>query len=179
MKRNHVFHEFTGQNRIDILKYCREKKIGQDQFGAVGINQWKDIYDKVIDHFVDKTRFWKQELHWANTNLKFRTNKPVEFFLESDDELCWYWYRELPHLVYNPADKAYLLVEEGNKFWIFEGYLERISDLLDEGLCYSDYYIVDKHYEWMITENHEDIVLFVGTGFCLEYLKNRWKKHEA
>ena len=31
-------------------------------------NQWENIYQKIAEKYADKTKTWKNGLHWANTN---------------------------------------------------------------------------------------------------------------
>lgn len=163
MKKKGIFNDFRGRTRIDILQYCKENKIDEARFHPVSILKWEDVYNQITDQFVDKTRTYKQPLHWVNTNGSFQKDKPLEKWFDSSD--CWDWVLDLPQLIQNPDKMAYLLVEEGYKFWVFEGDLHIIAQILYEGLYDSDYYVADRHYQWLITCNHEQIVYFVGRGF--------------
>lgn len=42
--------------------------ISKEHFRKVSGSQWEDIYQKIADKYADKTKIWKNGLHWANTN---------------------------------------------------------------------------------------------------------------
>lgn len=181
MKRKGFRNVYKGQCRIDIQRYCEEHHIKKNEFHFVNINQWKNIYDKVVDSFVDKTSNYKTGLHWLNTNCNFRKDKIIQYSFDTRNQ--WSWILKLPELVENSDDTAYLLIEDDStKYWIAEGNLKTISKIIYEELFYDDYYIVDKKYRWMITYNHEEIVLFIGDGLKMneiEKLKTLYiKKYE-
>ena len=81
------------------------------------------------------------------------------------------WILNLREFVENSDKQAYYLVEEGNKFWIFEGTLNRISEMIYKEFFLQDYYIVDKKYQWMITCNHHEMVFFVGSGLRMDNIE--------
>ncbi len=100
------------------------------------------------------------------------------------DKLLWWWngYLKGPvHSVLLPGwpvdalhkliplrEKVWFIAEE-DKFWLFEGNVESIQKVLAE--CYSfEYYIVSKKYEWLLCENHHDVLFGVGE-FIIEKLK--------
>jgi len=168
-KKKGVFNFFRGGCRADILKYCEEQQIPKDQFCPLSIPKWQDIYEKVVDNFRDKSKDYKQGLHWLNITGDFRKGKQIVHAFDSREQ--WEWIYKLPSLVDGTDKIAYLLIEEGNKFWIFEGVLERIAQILYEGFYLDDYYIVDRKYRWMVTCNHHMIILFIGEGFCMEEVK--------
>lgn len=169
MKKKGIFNIFKGAVREDILKYCEEKNIKEREFRMVSIYRWEDVYNKVIDEFVDKTKSYKQGLHWLNIDCCFHKEKKIQYSYDSRDN--WEWILNLREFVENTEKQAYYLVEEGTKFWIFEGTLDRISEMVYEGFFLHDYYIVDKKYQWMITCNHHEGILFAGNGFQMENIK--------
>ncbi len=169
MKKKGIFNIFKGADREDILKYCEEKNIKQSEFRSVSIYQWEDIYNKIVDEFVDKTTYYKQGLHWLNINCYFRKEKEIQYSYDSRDN--WDWILNLREFVENSDKQAYYLVEEGNKFWIFEGTLNRISEMIYKEFFLQDYYIVDKKYQWMITCNHHEMIFFVGSGLRMDNIE--------
>lgn len=170
MRSKKYWNVYKGECRIEIQKFCAENNIDKDKFHFLNIYQWQDIYNKVIDKFVDKTKNYNADLHWLNTNGGFHKDIEIQYSFDSRNQSGW--VRKLPELVENPQDMAYLLIEEGTKkFWIAEGYLDSIAKIIHE-FCYDDLYIVDKKYRWMITLNHEECVLFVGDGFRMNEVEN-------
>jgi len=177
MKKKGIFNDFRGGIREDILKYCKKQHIEENEFRQVSIYQWEDVYNKIVDEYVDKTKYYKQELHWLNISLCLCKGKEIQYAYDSRDD--WDWVMKLSELVDNSGKPAYFLVEAGYKFWIFEGKLERISEIIHEGLFLEDYYIVDKKYQWMITYNHHQMIFFIGNGFRLENLKRLLPAHNV
>ena len=148
-----------------VQRFCQQNHIDEAAFRFLSIYQWEDVYRKVVWNFVDKSSGYQTGLHWLNTNGVFREDKEIRAVFDSRD--AWDWILELPGLVEEGRERAYLLLEDGGqrpKFWIGEGTLDGIARILAEGLYITDYYIVDKKYQWMITCNHHGGVLFVGDG---------------
>lgn len=167
-KKKGIFNTFKGACREEILKYCEKENIKESEFRPVSIYQWEDIYHKIVDEFVDKTKYYKKDMHWLNMNLCFRKGKEILYAYDSRDD--WDWVKNLREFVDDAEKQAYFLVEEG-KFWIFEGNLDRISEMIYEGFFAEDYYIVDKKYQWMITCNHHEVILFVGSGLRMDNIE--------
>lgn len=159
---------FKGEIRKEILQYCKSKGIGSDRFRPVPMDKWQNIYDEAVDHFVDKTKNWRQGLHWLSINGNFCPGMEVIAAYDTRDD--WEWVRALPRLPVIRGQMAYLFIEEGSKFWIFEGLPDVIAEILEEGLYWNDYYIISRKYQWLISMNHEEIVLFAGTGLDREVI---------
>ncbi|MDE7309508.1 MAG: hypothetical protein K2N61_12785 [Lachnospiraceae bacterium] len=79
MKKKRILNTFKGTVREDILKYCEEQNIKESEFRPVSIYQWEDIYNRIIDEFVDKTKYYKKDMHWLNMNICFRKGKEISF----------------------------------------------------------------------------------------------------
>lgn len=174
MKRKKgIWNNYKGGLRIAVQRFCDENHIDEETFRFLSIYQWEDVYQKVIGNFVDKSRGYQAGLHWLNTNGVFREDKEIQAVFDSRDS--WGWVLELPGLVDEGKEMAYLLLEESGqweKFWIGEGTLDGIARILEEGLYSSDYYIVDKKYRWMITCNHHGCVVFVGDGLNMDRIED-------
>ena len=53
------------------------------------------------------------------------------------------------------------------KYWLYEMCLPELITILDESSGLGDFYIVSKKYQWLISENHEEIASFLGNGLIL------------
>ena len=69
------------------------------------------------------------------------------------DEPVWFvaedWYRTKPHDI----------------FWLYEGKIGTISELLDEMYEFR-YYVISKRYDWLICENPQDRLIGVGNSIA-------------
>lgn len=163
----------------ELVQTC---KLSKERFHKVRGDQWQGIYKKITETFADKTKIWKNGLHWANTNgysPKSMKNLlgcyPVDYAV---------WFHALPQII--PADDmVYFLIDIGEdwyfgeRFLIFESgipELVKVLDLLNQSafldLGHQDYYIVSKKYRWIIGFNHHDIVSLVGDGLQLDAFKD-------
>lgn len=169
MKEKGIWNEYKGAIRIDIQKYCKEQGISSEQFHFVSMYEWENIYDKILFHFADWIRNKNKNLHWLNINGGIA--KDVEacysFYSYKQED----WILKLPSIV--NERRMYLLLEESrqrSKFWIAEGDVETVAQIIWEGFYGQDYYIVDKKYQWMITRNHHEGVIFIAkkelSGSC-------------
>ena len=163
----------------ELIKGCG---MAQERFHRVSSAKWKGIYQKITEEYADKTKTWKNGLHWANTNgYSPKSMKKLVGCYQVDDAA---WFCLLPQIV--PEDKmVYFLIDIGNcdwhfgeKFWIFESYipelvkaLRLLSDTAFLECGWSDYYIVDKKYKWLIGWNHHHVISCVGEGIDLTCLK--------
>lgn len=150
--------------------------IDPKQFHRVRGDQWEDVYRKVTDRFADKTRNWKNGLHWANIN---------GYSPQAMKELlgCWpvdyqSWFEKLPQIIQKETE-VYFLLDVGD-FWLFEGEVLQLVQALRcltanafLGLGWVDYYIVSKKYRWIIGMNHHDIVSLVGEGLDVGVLEEK------
>ncbi|GAB3740404.1 hypothetical protein GCM10027594_20370 [Hymenobacter agri] len=125
-------------------------------FRAVGITEWESIMKKIEDKFVSAR--YDTVLWWWSGYLR----GPVHSVL-------------LPGLPVEALDKIIPLheqvwfVAEDDKFWLFEGDIKSIQQVLAESHAF-EYYIVSKKYEWLLCENHHDVLFGVG-DIIIEKLK--------
>lgn len=147
-------------------------------FHKVRGDQWESIYGKITEKFADKTRIWKNGLHWANTNGY--SPKSMKELLGCFQVEPTAWFYQLPQII--PDHMVYFLLDLGSdwhcgeKFWIFESCIPELvqalgllnqTAFLERG--YVDYYIVSKKFKWIIGYNHHDIASFVGEGLKIQY----------
>lgn len=164
----------------ELINKC---EISKTNFHRVKSTKWKSIYQQIAEKYADKTKTWKNGLHWANTNGY--SPKSMKNFLGCYPVDYAAWFHHLPQIT--AADNmVYFLIDKGGdwysgeEFWIFESYipeLVKVLDLLNQTAFldtgWSDYYIVSKKFQWIIGFNHHDIVSFIGDGLNLDCLKNK------
>lgn len=167
--------------RINILAFENQlietSAISKARFHKVRNDQWESIYHKITDRFADKTKIWKNGLHWANTNGY--SPKSMKDFLGCFQVDYLTWFYQLPQII-SEENMVYFLIDRGGdwycgeQFWIFESFipeLVKVLDVLNQTAFletgWSDYYIVSKKYKWIIGYNHHDAVSFVGEGLNL------------
>lgn len=180
-KPRHDYKKYLKRHKFPYSweKACIEQLgISSQFFHKVHNEKWKNVYYQITEKFVDKTRTWKNGLHWANTN----GYSPKCNFLGAYNTHMEKWFLHLPEIIGSAESEVYFLLEgdslhEQTKFWIFEARVQELMQVLDlcyetvfldVGLSWPDYYIVSKKYEWLMGYNHHDIVSFVGEGLCLD-----------
>lgn len=164
-------HKWKGL-RLEIAEYCRDNQILKEDFRFLGIYEWQNVYDKVLEHFVDEQYARKTGLYWANINGGFRQDiHRIYGFQEGvGNNLSYEWIEKLPEIV--KCEKVYLLLEEDSqKYWIAECNPAVVCLIINEALGYIDYYITDKKFNWLITENHHDFVQFLGEGLDVNIIE--------
>lgn len=154
-------NEYKGLLRKEIQSYCKDNSIKNEDFHFLSLYQWQNVYDKILENFADYAWTRHNGLHWLNTNGIYK--KSVCYSFDSREQ--WDWILKLPDMLENTEEMLYFVLEEEgqkSKFWIAEGKMKTIAQIIYEGLFDDDYYIVDKKYRWMITRNHHGVVAFVG-----------------
>lgn len=44
-----ALHKWNGV-RLEIAKYCRDNLVSKEDFRFLGIYEWENVYDKVLEH---------------------------------------------------------------------------------------------------------------------------------
>lgn len=165
-----ALHKWKGL-RLEIAEYCRDNQISQDDFRFLGIYEWQNVYNKVLDKFVDAQYARKNGLYWANIKGGFRKEIEVVYAFQEGvgNNVSYEWIERLSEIV--GGENVYLLLEENrNKYWIAECSPTVVGKIINEAIGHKDYYITDKKYNWLISENHHDIVQFLGNGLELQLI---------
>ena len=162
----------------EIVKQC---VVSKDRFHKVSGNQWEKIYQTIAEKYADKTKTWKNGLHWANTNGY--SPKSMKHFLGCYSVSYSTWFYDLPRII-SEDGMVYFLIDRGGDlhdgecFWIFESHvpeLVKVLELLNQtaflNTGWPDYYLVSKKFRWIIGFNHHDIVSCVGEGLNTRFLK--------
>lgn len=168
-----LYDKWTGL-RLEAVEYCKENKLSENDFRFLGIYEWQNVYDSVLEHFVDERYAERHGLYWSNTNDGFRKDIDTIYVFQegAENNASYEWIERLSEIV--QCEKVYLLLEEDKqraKYWIAECSPAVVHLIVNEALCPTDYYITDKKFQWLITENHHDIVSFIGRGLDAELIR--------
>ena len=116
----------------EIITKCG---ISKERFRKVSENQWENIYQKIAEKYADKTKIWKNGLHWANINGY--NPKSMKHFLGCYPVDYATWFYHLPQII--PKDTmVYFLIDRGGDwytgehFWLFESCLSELIKALVE-----------------------------------------------
>lgn len=155
------------RNEIECI--IKEFNISRTRFHEVSKQTYASIIKKTEDTFTDRTRYWKKGLSDLNTIGKFKSTFIIDGIYAAND---WVWYHKLPEVIENPQEPVFMLIN-GNKIWVYEGYLQELILILDKADLSDDYYIVSKKFKWLITLNYHFEVKFVGNGLNLNCFRKR------
>lgn len=157
--------------RLELAEYVRDNNIPENDFRFLGIYEWQNVYDRLLEHFVDEQYARKCGLHWANINGGFRedVDRIYTFQMGVSNNRSYEWIEGLPEIA--GCEKVYLFLEDEwlPKYWVAEADPATVPRIIYE--TYSDYYITDKKFNWLITENHHDLIQFIGKGLDLETVR--------
>lgn len=166
-------HIWTGLRR-ELAEYMTEHEISENDFRFLGIYEWQNVYDKVLKQFVDGKYAFECGLHWSNIENGFRKdiNRIYDFAYQKSD--AYKWLKRLPEIV--KCEKVYIILEEdewqNTKYWIAECSPAVIDFIVNDTYSVDDYYITDKKFNWLITENHHEVVHIIGEGLDADVIKS-------
>lgn len=152
----------------ELLQTATTLGLFSTSFHAVGITEWEPIMKKIEDRFVaapyDKMRWW-----W-DSNFKGSVHAVV---------LAEHPFKILNKLIPLQEQVWFIAVESWgkDKFWLFEGDIQAIQRVIGESSAF-EYYIVSKKYEWLLCENHHNVLYGVGDS-VIEKLKQLEKELAA
>jgi len=168
-KKDPAIHRWEAELRARL-------ELPPERFARVRWDRWKSVYQRIAQRFADKTKIWKNGLHWANTDGY--SPWAMERLAGTRQADYQSWFQALPRLLPEETGKVYFLLDLGGdryaagSFWLFEGYLPELVQVLSLlnhtaflGLGWPDYYIVSQKYRWIIGFNHHDVVSLAGEGF--------------
>ena len=151
--------------RATVAEYCKDNNISDSDFRFLNLFEWQNIYNNVLDTFLDYQYAKYNGLYWSNVENGFKKSITRLFCFQEGAKgyPSYEWIMKLPQII--GSDTVYLLLEESsNKYWIAECNPGVIHQIINEALYPLDFYITDKKYNWIITKNHHDIVQFLGQG---------------
>ena len=155
--------------RDDVESAIKEIKLDRSRIFEVSKIKYADIIRKIEHTFV----LDDGDIHWSNMGNGFQQHLSCHYVNITNQPL---WYHHLPNIVPHLEEPVYVLFEDIKnyepKYWLYEMWIIEFMMLLDE-LNPDDFYIVSKKYDWLISENHEDVVSFVGDNLKYEVLLNK------
>ena len=140
----------------ELLQTAANLGLPYSYFRAIGITEWEPIMKRIENRFVSAR--YNKILWWWDGYLK----GPVYSVL-----LPGWPVDALDKII--PLHEQVWFIAEDDKFWLFEGTIESIQQVLAESHAF-EYYIVSKKYEWLLCENHHDVLFGVG-DIIIEKLK--------
>lgn len=165
--------------RLEVVRYCREKNIPESDFRFLGIYEWQNVYDRLLEKFVDGAYAKKHGLYWSNIENGFRKDMDqIYSFVEGSESRASYeWMESFAEIA--GCETVYLFMEEDGqeaKYWVAECVPAVVPRIINDAICPTDYYITNKKFDWLITENHHDIVQFLGRGLDVSIIKKACEK---
>jgi len=142
--------------RSEISKTIADKGLLETDFRPLSIHEnWKQIEEQIYQTFCT-LKHPTQRPVWLWTDLKLDTfslsilhDRP-ELYLDKlvdKTETVWYIVNET--------------INEGQKFWFYEGKIKSIQTIIDE-TWFDELYVVSKKYEWLICINHHYLLIATG-----------------
>jgi hypothetical protein len=153
MKQDGTCSETWTELRTHIQKTINECRLGIE---ALGIYEWQSVEQRIVTHFTGEksmlTWMWENEIsdnfeHFAKQMPEYSVLSDVLLKVIEYDEMLWLFLEDSLH--------------ERAKFWGYSGKIESIVTLLGE-LPPLDFYIVPKKLEWVLGQNHHDILFGYG-----------------
>ena len=143
--------------REAIEKVIKEFNLDRSRIFAVSHLKYADIIKKIVKTFVKNGGL----LHWSNIEYRFNTCFTLKTQYIGNNRL---WYQQLDKII--PDTLHYVLFEDTvnfqPKYWLYEMFPNEMITVINESECLDDFYIVSKKFKWLISEDHEEIVYFVG-----------------
>ncbi len=138
--------------RGKINEIIKELHLPNEEFHLVRLTKYKQILISIIEKFTN--------LEKTNINVWWWDyfNEPIYHFYPKDV------FNVLPNIIDNEETVWFVIEDEAKEqehFWLYEGKINAIISVLKELSCV-EYYIVSKNLEWIICENHHDIL--IGSG---------------
>ncbi len=141
--------------RKNIEEIRRQNNLSENEFKPVDILSWEQIQEKIfatfcrIQNHKDKFNWLWEDFKQRSYSVQFYRNWPFESLLQLVDnsEKVWLFVNES--------------VNEGTKFWFYEGQIKPIVSVLRESLV-DEVYIASMKYDWLLCINHHDVLIATG-----------------
>lgn len=57
--------------RLEIAEYCQKNHISENDFRFLRIYEWRNVYERVLERFVDERYAKNNGLYWSNIENGF------------------------------------------------------------------------------------------------------------
>ena len=92
--------------------------ISKERFRKVSGSQWENIYQKIAEKYADKTKIWKNGLHWANTNGYSPKSMKELLGCYAVDYSTWFYF--LPQMIKEENKMVYFLIDRRSDWYFGE-----------------------------------------------------------
>lgn len=144
--------------RKEVERIIKEQKLDRNRVFEVPKIAYAGIIKKIEAAFVAEGG----TIHWSNMG-HFQSKLSCKTLEISSQPL---WYHSLEEIIPMPEAPFYVLLEDRKnyqaKYWLYEMFLPELIAILDDIEGLGDFYIISKKYRWLVSENHEEIVSFLG-----------------
>lgn len=142
--------------KSEILVRARNLGFNSEEFDSVNIYAWPEIMKKIETKFVirrntnTKFNWWWEDLKGEKTSVIFPEDNGWSYLdqLVGKHEKVWFV----------GCNSKY----DVTKFYLFQGYVKPIQQVLGEMYPF-EYYLINKKYEWMLCENHHGVMIALGS----------------
>lgn len=135
------------------LTSARELGLGAEDFRQVGPDRWQEVLRSILERF---TVTCNHSQTWLWDDLKLPgVSAQIPDALDRLDAFIAY------------DTKIWLLLEDwdGTKqhgnYWLFEGLYGAVVRIL-RNMHGIEYYLIDRRLQWMLVENHHEVLIGVG-----------------
>lgn len=134
---------------------------------------------RLLKKFVDDEYASKHGIYWSNIEEGFRKDidKIYSFVEGNENHASYEWIESLTEIV--GCEKIYLFLEEDRqtaKYSVAECSPTIVHLIINDAIYPTDYYMTNKKFDWLITENHHDVVQFIGKGLDVDIIKKACEK---
>lgn len=148
--------------RDEIEELLKSPKLNSSEsLNEVNKNLWKPVISQIEERFIQK-KHYNNSMHWGWQRLK----EPLYVLRLVDAS-----FRYMKYFVKD--DLVWFIVEDyQDKMWLYEGNINFITkSIIPELKHLREYYLVSKKFEWLLCNNHHDIVFGSGSAVVNEMKK--------
>jgi uncharacterized protein DUF6756 len=132
-------------------------KTPQERFGEDVLKEFSDAFSVPSPY-----NFYFAFLETVSSSYgRWENLKSDRFSLEFPNDNAWKYL----HLIIDKNEKVWFVACDSNrnpsKYWLFEGFIEPIQQILG-ALNSFEYYVVSKKYDWFLAENHHGLLIGLG-----------------
>jgi hypothetical protein len=142
--------------RTEVEQVRQQLALTESQFRPLGLREWEGIEERIYHTFC-KLNSPKARPAWLWEHFKLETQ-------------AWHRPGVLPDfLLTQLVDKqetVWLMlnntVNESTKFWLYEGRVEAIQQIISECCLLDEIYLISKKYEWLLCIDHHNVLYATG-----------------